>query len=281
MEWQQKWRMEAARICRQQKGECVSRGKRLTNIGGLLCLAGWLFILVHASQPFWSGKHILAISALGQDAVPITDFAGGADFAFHQKTKSGDVPKVIPLSLDASKGHIAIITKNWEPQYDMRWTPGLMTQDDKRFTYADGARAVPSTNPPRFSRRVANTPWGTYRESIYDLRQNQRYFLLLPQNSAWRGDAYSIEIRQRASENHILFLLLGFICTVAGMLLMLSQRKSGLEELDPIKLARTYQAQGRMSDAFSVLERAIATKPHRSHAIRKALDELNSSKQIS
>ncbi len=260
----------------------MSRGKTLTNLGSLLFLIGWLLILAHASQPFWSGKHVLTADASTKEAVLVTEIAGGKDFAFHQKTKSGDIPRAIPLNLDASKGHVVILTKDWDHQYDMRWNPQLMQHDDKRFIYAYGLRIVnPGSTTPRFSRRIANTPWGTWREQIYDLGPDQSYFLLLPQNSTWRGDSYGIEIRQRPIENHFLFLLLGFASAICGVLLMHSQRKSGLEELDPIKLARTYQAQGRMSDASAVLEKALSAKPNRSHEIRKALDELYSSKRIS
>ena len=104
----------------------------------------------------------------------------------------------------------------------------------------------------------------------------QPYLLLLPQHTGWRGDSYSVEIRQRKNEEHFYFLVAGFMSLISGLLLLISQRKSGLRALDPIKLARTYQHQGRTTEAKAVLMQAIKTHPNRSEEISRALTNLES-----
>lgn len=244
----------------------------LKSLGSCLFLAGWVLIAGHASQPFWAGRHVLNADPQMKEALLSTELPGGADFAFHQKSKTGDVPKLLPLNLDARQGAVVVLTKNWSSQYDTRWSPGLMQLGEQRLTYAAGERV---------SRRRTNTfmriPWGgSYEERVYDLAPNKSYLLLLPQNALRLGESYSVEIRQRKTENHFFFLLAGFVSLISSLLLLHSQRKSGLAALDPIKLARTYQSQGRITEAKDVLVRALETHPNRSVEIRQVLADMAS-----
>lgn len=259
----------------------MSRKRNLELCGALLFLLGWLLILVHSTQSFWSGRNILHADTQTPAAIPITDLVGGSDFAFHQKSKSGDVPKVLPLNIDASQGAIVLLTKDWSDRYDMRWSPTLMQQDERRVTYAAGQRVLnPGAQPPRYIKRVISSPLGNFKESIYDLAPDQQYLVLLPQNASWRGETYSVEVRQRSADNHFLFLFAAFASLISGLLLMLSQRRRGLDELDPIKLARTYQTQGRVDEAREALERGLTLYPNRSIKIRKAIASLEADQLI-
>ena len=208
----------------------------------------------------------------------MTEVPGGTDFAFHQTSKTGDVPKVLPLNLDSAQSAIVILIKNWHPQYDIRWGPTLMQQQALRLIYAPGERPPTRISRDRRpTRGVMSLPWGaSYEERVFDLAPGQPYFLLLPQHIGWQRESYSVEIRQRKKEEHFYFLVAGFMSVISGLLLLFSQRKSGLRALDPIKLARTYQHQGRIAEAKAVLMQAIKTHPNRSEEIRRALTNLES-----
>lgn len=250
----------------------------LKSLGSCLFLAGWVLIAGHASQPFWAGRHVLNADPQTKEALLSTELPGGADFAFHQKSKTGDVPKLLPLNLDAGQGAVVVLTKNWSSQYDTRWSPGLMQLGEQRLTYAAGERVstrrTKSGSPTSTFMRI---PWGgSYEERVYDLAPNKSYLLLLPQNSGRLGENYSVEIRQLKTENHFFFLVVGFVSLISSVLLLYSQRKSGLAALDPIKLARTYQMQGRTIEARDVLMRALKTHPNRSVEIRQALADMAS-----
>jgi hypothetical protein len=247
------------------------------NVGGWLFISGWILLLAHASQPFWAGNQVLRADAQSALAAPITDLTGGADFAFHQKSKTGDVPKVMPLTTDANHGAIVLLIKNWTSEYDTRWSPGLMQHDGKRVLYALGERAPTRTDKyGRPSRNVVRHPWARYEERVYDLDPGQSYFLLLPQYIGWNRDNYSIEVRQRKSGDHSFFLVSGLIALGVSVLLLISSRKNGLALLDPIKLARTYVAYGRTAEAKKVLLDALKKQPNRTVEMHKALAELES-----
>jgi hypothetical protein len=248
----------------------------LKSLGTCLFLAGWVFIAGHVSQPFWAGRHVLNADAQTKEAVLSTNLPGGTEFAFHQKSKTGDVPKLLPLRLDAGQGAVVVLIKNWSSQYDTRWSPGLMQLDEQRLIYAAGERVftrrTKSGNP---TRTFLRNPWGgMYEERVYDLVPNQSYLLLLPQNSNRLGENYSVEIRQRKTENHFFFLIVGFVSLISSFLLLYSQRKSRLAALDPVKLARTYQSQGRTTEAKDVLVQALKTHPNRSVEIRQVLTDM-------
>jgi hypothetical protein len=250
----------------------------LKSLGFCLFLAGWTLIAGHASQPFWVGQHIVYADPQTKEALLSTDFPGGTDFAFHQKSKTGDVPKLLPLNLDTVQGAVVVLIKNWSWKYDTRWAPGVMQLNDVRLTYASGERVstrrTKSGSPTSTFLRI---PWGgSYEERVYDLAPNQSYYLLLPQNAGKLGESYSVEIRQRKNENHFLFLIAGCVSLISSLLLLYSQRKSGLAVLDPIKLARTYQSQGRITEAKDVLVRALETHPNRSVEIRRFLSNMAS-----
>jgi hypothetical protein len=271
--------MGVVRICRRLKGRVfLLSASKLKNLGGCLFLAGWVFLGSYAGQPFWAGRHVLNADPKMQTALLSTDLPGGSDFAFHQKSKTGDVPKLLPLSLDAAQGEVVVLIKNWNSQYDTRWSPGLMEMEDQRLTYASGERAsarrTKSGNP---TRTVLSIPWGgRYEERIYDLDPNKSYLLLLPQNTGWRGEIFSVEIRQGKTESHFYFVVIGFVSMIFGLLLIHSQRKSGLAALDQVKLARTYQKMGRTTEARDVLAWAMETHPNRSAEIRKILANMES-----
>ena len=254
------------------------KSSNLQNLGGFLFIAGFAFIVAHLTQAFWSGTHVLSADASTQAALLATELPGGTEFAFHQTSKTGDAPKVLPLNLDSVQGAVVILTKNWHSQFDTRWSPTLMQQQALRLTYSPGERPptrVSKSGGP--SRTVIRLPWGgTYEERVFDLVPGQPYFLLLPQHIGWHGDSYSVEIRQRKNEEHFYFLVAGFMSAISGLLLLNSQRKSGLRALDPIKLARTHQYQGRITEAKAVLMQAIEMHPHRSEEISRALTNLES-----
>jgi hypothetical protein len=244
-------------------------------VGELLFISGWILLLAHASQPFWSGDHVLRADSQSALATPITELMGGVDFAFHQKSKTGDVPKVMSLTTDANHGAFVLLIKNWTAEYDTRWSPGLMQHDGKRFLYALGERApTRKTKSGSPTRKVASLPWARYEERVYDLDPGQAYFLLLPQHIGWNRDNYSIEIRQRKSGDHPFFLISGLIALGVSVLLLISSRKNGLTLLDPIKLARTYVAYGRTTEAKKVLQDALKKHPSRTVEIHKALAEM-------
>jgi hypothetical protein len=246
------------------------------NLGRWLFVSGWVLLFAHVSQPFWSGNQVLRVDAQSVLAAPITDLTGGVDFAFHQKSKTGDVPKVMPLTADANQGALVLLIKDWTSDYDTRWSPGLMQHDGKRFIYALGERApTRTTKYGAPSIKVANLPWARYEERVYELSPGQSYFLLLPQHIGWNRDHYSIEIRQRKSGDQLFFLISGLIALGISALLLISSRKNGLKLLDPIKLARTYVAYGRTAEAKKVLQDSLKKHPSRSLEIHKALAELD------
>ena len=260
--------------------ELLVKSSKLQNLGASLVIAGFAFFVAQSIQTFWSGTHVLSADSSTPAALLVTEVPGGTEFAFHQTTKTGDVPKVLPLNLDVGKGAVVVLIKNWHPQYDTRWDPTLMQQQALRLTYATGERPPTRVNRSRRpTRTVMSLPWGgTYEERVFDLVPGQPYLLLLPQHVGWRGESYSVEIRQRKNEEHFYFLVAGFMSAISGLVLLFSQRKSGLRALDPIKLARTYQYQGRVSEAKAVLVQALKTHPNRSVELRQALTNLESLK---
>ena len=263
-----------------EKVELLAKSSKLQNLGGFLFIAGFAFIVAHSTQAFWSATHVLSADSSTPAALLVTEVLGGTEFAFHQTSKTGDVPKVLPLNLDSAQGAVVILIKNWHPQYDTRWIPTLMQQQALRLTNSPGERRPTRVSKSgRPTRTVMRLPWGgTYEERVFDLVSGQPYFLLLPQHVGWHRDSYSVEIRQRKNEEHFYFLVAGFMSAISGLLLLNSQRKSGLRALDPIKLARTYQYQGRVSEAKAVLVQTLKTHPNRSVEIRRALTNLESLK---
>jgi hypothetical protein len=216
----------------------------------LLFIFGWVFIIAYAFSPLWQGQRLLKFSALASVGAPITDFSGGSDFAFHQKSKQGDVPRVLAL--------------NDLPKAQFLYASGEQTPS--RIGYAGGKR-VPSTH-------VMRLVWsGSLDERVYALQNDTRYFLLLPQNSALSVDGYSIELRSRKSgtEQPTRFLLFGFFSLLGGILIL---GKHSQTTREPVPEAYAYARWKRFAQARQVLKHAIKQQPERRLEFEIALREV-------
>jgi hypothetical protein len=207
--------------------------------------------------------------------VLITDLPGGEDFAFHQKSKTGDVPRVLPLDHLQTQGYLVVLTWGWKHQMDMRWSPGLMQHDGRRFLYASGYQTpnrtvrVGRTRGP--STRVIDLPWiGELHERVYAVDPNAEYFVLLPQNSSVTPGAYSLQMRSRSNgvEQPVLLLLAGLACIFGGGAWLCLRRRASFSfnlplPADVVPAARAYAQQKRYARAHRLLTQAVDREPHR------------------
>jgi hypothetical protein len=244
----------------------------------LLFIFGWVFIIAYAFSPLWQGKRLLKFSALASVGAPITDFSGGSDFAFRQKSKQGDVPRVLALNDLPTAEFLIVLIWNYDLRIDNRWTPLLLQYDGRQFLYASGEQ-TPSRIGYAGGKRVPSThvmrlAWsGSLDERVYALQNDTRYFLLLPQNSTLSADSYSIELRSRKSgaEQPTRFLLFGFFALLGGILILGKHSRASRE---PVTDAYAYARWKRFAQARQVLKHAIKQQPERRLEFEIALREV-------
>ena len=244
----------------------------------MLFISGWVLIIAYGFSPLWQGQRLLQLSDISSVGVPITDFAGGNDFAFHQKSKQGDVPRVLALNDLPLAEFLIVLSWNYDWRIDNRWAPLLLQYDGRRFLYASGEQ-TPSRKGYAGGKRVPSThvmrlPWiGNLDERVYAFQESFRYYLLLPQNSALGVNNYSVELRSRSSgaEQPTRFLLFGFFALLGGILTL---RKHSREGRDPVADAFVYARWKRFAQARQILKYAIKQYPERRLELEAALHEV-------
>lgn len=182
----------------------------------LLGLALVLFDLVYL--PLWGGDLVAHSGPRDSRAVPVTSLPGGEQFAHHQKSKTGEVPLVLPLDIQPRDGPIAVVTRDWSWQFDTRFGPGLMELTPERLTYAMGKRE-------RLRRSKKGGPvdpslnLGSHyvQQGLYDLQDGKAYYLLLPLSAGKQGDYYEVWVRRQVAEEPGRYLLWGFVLFAVGL----------------------------------------------------------------
>lgn len=200
--------------------------RRLARAGGAVALLGLTLVFADfVYLPLWGGELVAHSGPRDPRAVPVTSLPGGEQFAHHQKSKTGEIPLVLPLVIRPGDGPIAIVTRDWSWQFDNRFGPGLMELTPERFTYAmwkrerllrtkKGGPADPGLNLHGLG--------GNYvQQGLYDLQDGKAYYLLLPVSAGQRGDYYEVWVRRQAAEEPGRYLLWGFILFAAGLVTML------------------------------------------------------------
>jgi len=194
---------------------CVRAGAAVALLGLALVLADLVYL------PLWGGDLVIRSGPRDQRAVPVTRLPGGEQFAHHQKSKTGEIPLVLPLDIRPGDGPIAVVTRDWSWQFDTRFGPGLMELTPERLTYAMGKRerllrskkggpADPSLN--------LHALGGNYvQQGLYDLQDGKAYYLLLPVSAGQRGDYYEVWVRRQAAEEPGRYLLCGFVLFALGL----------------------------------------------------------------
>lgn len=115
--------------------------RRCARAGVVVALLGLVLMLADlAYMPLWGGELVVHSGPRDSRAVPVTSLPGGEQFAHHQKSKTGEVPMVLPLDIHPGDGPIAVVTRDWSWQFDTRFGPGLMELTPERLTYAMGKR---------------------------------------------------------------------------------------------------------------------------------------------
>ncbi len=155
----------------------------------LLGLALVLADLVYL--PLWGGELLVHSGPRDPRAVPVTSLPGGEQFAHHQKSKTGEIPFVLPLDIRPGDGPIAVVTRDWSWQFDTRFGPGLMELTLERLTYAMGSASAcgAAKGGPADPNLNLYALGGHYvQQGLYDLQDGKAYYLLLPVSAGQRGD---------------------------------------------------------------------------------------------
>ncbi len=188
-------------------------------VAALLGLALMLADLVYL--PLWGGELLVHSGPRDPRAVPVTSLPGGEQFAYHQKSKTGEIPLVLPLDIRTGDGPITVVTRNWSWQFDTRFGPGLMELTPGQLTYAMGKRerlrrtkkggpADPDLNLYALGGRYV-------QQGLYDLQDSKTYYLLLPVSAGQRGDYYEVWVRRHAPDEPGTWLFWGMALFAAGL----------------------------------------------------------------
>ena len=261
---------------------------RWEKIGSSLFLLGWVLIIAYGMSPLWQGRQLLQISEPSQAGVLMTDLPGGEAFAFHQKSKQGDVPRVLALTDLPTNGFLVLLSWKYGWSVDTRWSPGLLQHDGKQFLYASGEQPPPRTGKASGQRvptsHVMRLPWrGDLAERVYSINRDTRYFVLLPQNSTLGAQPYSIELRNRktGAELPTYLLLLGLATLFASALILIKNSRSARTNLDTVDAARVYIRWRRFAQARQILQEGLCKQPSRQAEFETVLHEIASMENTS
>jgi len=205
--------------------------RHVVRAGAAVVLLGLALVFMDLVYlPLWGGELVVHSGPRDPRAVPVTSLPGGEQFAHHQKSKTGEIPLVLPLAIRPGDGPIAVVTRDWSWQFDNRFGPGLMELTSERFTYAmwkrerllrnkKGGPADPGLNLHGLG--------GNYvQQGLYDLQEGKAYYLLLPISAGKPGDYYEVWVRRQAAEEPGRRLLWGFVLFAVGLVTVLVAARS-------------------------------------------------------
>lgn len=203
-------------------GLSVSAARLYVRAGAAVALLGLALVLADLVYlPLWGGELVVRSGPGDPRAVPVTRLPGGEQFAHHQKSKTGEIPLVLPLDIRPGDGPIAVVTRDWSWQFDMRFGPGLMELTPERLTYAMGKRERlrrSKKGGPADPNLNLHALGGNYvQQGLYDLQDGKAYYLLLPVSAGQRGDYYEVWVRRHAADEAGKYLLWGFVLFAAGL----------------------------------------------------------------
>lgn len=196
--------------------------RRFARAGVVVALLGLALMLADLVYlPLWGGELLVHSGPRDPRAVPVTSLPGGEQFAHHQKSKTGEVPKVLPLDIHPGDGPIAVVTRDWSWQFDTRFGPGLMELTPERLTYAMGKRERLRRNKkggPADPNLNLHALGGHYvQQGLYDLQDGKAYYLLLPVSAGQRGDYYEVWVRRHAPDEPGKYLFWGMALFATGL----------------------------------------------------------------
>ena len=194
---------------------------RLARVGAVMALSGLAVLCLMFLEGFFGGTLVLESGPHDPRAVPVTQLPDGEAFAFHQKSKGGNIPLVVRLDIQPGEGPITVVTRDWSHRFDSRFGPGLMELTSQRFTYAAGKRAhtgKPFKGVPTPASFNLHGLGGRYvREGVYDLAEGKTYYLLLPVDVGRHGDYYKVWVRRGRMDLLGFWLLPATLLLAAGM----------------------------------------------------------------
>jgi hypothetical protein len=200
--------------------------RRVARAAGAVALLGLALLLTDfVYLPLWGGELVAHSGPRDPRAVPVTSLPGGEQFAYHQKSKTGEIPLVLPLAIRPGDGPIAVVTRDWSWQFDTRFGPGLMELTPERFTYAMGKRErlwrTKKGGPADPNLNLHGLGGNYVQQGLYDLQDGKAYYLLLPVSAGQRGDYYEVWVRRQAAEEPGRYVLWGFVLFAVGLVAML------------------------------------------------------------
>jgi hypothetical protein len=194
---------------------CARAGVVVALLGLALLLADLVYL------PLWGGELVVRSGPRDPRAVPVTSLSGGEQFAYHQKSKTGEIPLVLPLDIHPGDGPIAVVTRDWSWQFDTRFGPSLMELTPERLTYAMGKRERlrrTKKGGPADPNLNLHALGGSYvQQGLYDLQDGKAYYLLLPVSAGRRDDYYEVWVRRRAPDEAGKYLFWGFVLFATGL----------------------------------------------------------------
>jgi len=196
--------------------------KRCIRGSVVVALLGMALLLVDLLYlPLCSGTLVVHSGPRDPRAVPVTSLPGGEQFAYHQKSKTGEVPLALPLGLRPGDGPIAVVTRDWSWQFDTRFGPGLMELTPERFTYAAGQRERLRRNKkggPANPDLNLHALGGHYvQQGLYDVQDGKSYYLLLPVSAGHPGDYYEVWVRRHAADEPGYYAFWGIVLLAVGL----------------------------------------------------------------
>jgi hypothetical protein len=188
----------------------------------MVALLGMALLLVDLVYlPLCGGTLVVHSGPRDLRAVPVTSLPGGEQFAYHQKSKTGEVPLALPLDLRPDDGPIAVVTRDWSWQFDTRFGPGLMELTPERFTYAAGQRERlrrTKKGGPANPNLNLHALGGHYvQQGLYDVQDGKSYYLLLPVSAGHRGDYYEVWVRRHAADEPGYYVFWGIVLLAVGL----------------------------------------------------------------
>ncbi len=196
--------------------------KRCVRGSVVVALLGMALLLVDLLYlPLCSGTLVVHSGPRDPRAMPVTSLPGGEQFAYHQKSKTGEVPLVLPLDIRPGDGPIAVVTRDWSWQFDTRFGPSLMELTPERFTYASGQRErlrrTKKGGPANPDLNLHALGGHYVQQGLYDMQSGKSYYLLLPVSAGRPGDYYEVWVRRHAADEPGWYLLWGFVLFALGL----------------------------------------------------------------
>ncbi len=257
--------------------------KRWEKLGSSLFFLGLALVAAYFASPLWQGQQLLKTSEPAQAGVLMTDLPGGSEFAANQASKpgAGSTPRVMPIDVAPEKPYLILLSWGYSNfEVDMRWSPALLQHDGQRFLYAQGEQ-TPSRSGKAGGKRVPSTHVmniplkGNLDERVYALTPGVKYFVFLPQAASKLVKPYSIELRNRQTDEQPTHLLLiGLVALLAGVLILIKQSRKTPIHTDALEAARSYARWGRFAQARQILRDGISKQPSRQAEFDLVLHEI-------